>query len=66
MVSFYPPSYILKHVPLLSERNGPKASCMDLHFNKGVPKSSCTFSLPTMLPLKDLVSYQDEEVNEKG
>jgi len=39
---------------------------MDVHFNKGSPKSSCTFSLSKMLPLEDVVSYQDEEVNEKG
>jgi len=43
-----------------------KSSPMDVYFNKGSPKSSFTFSLPTMLPLKDLVSYQDEDVNEEG
>jgi len=66
MVSFCPPTYILKHVPPLSKRNDPKPSCMEVHFNKGSPKSSCTFSLPTILPMKGLVSYQDEEVIEKG
>ena len=26
----------------------------------------CTFSVPAMLPLKDLVSYEDREIDEKG
>ena len=38
---------------------------MDVHFNKGSPKSSSTLSLPTMLPLKEFVSYEDKEVNER-
>ena len=66
MVAFCPSTYILKHVPPLPKKNGSKSSRMDVHFNKGNPKSSCTFSLLTMLPLKNLVSYQDEEVNQKG
>jgi len=65
MVSFCPPSYILKHVPSLSKKNGSKSSHMDLHFNKGSPKSSSTLSLPTMLPLKEFVSYEDKEVNKR-
>jgi len=64
VVAFCPPTYILKHLPPLSRKNGSKSSCMDVHFNKENPKSSCTLSLPTMVPLKELMSYEDEEVNE--
>jgi len=38
---------------------------MDVHFNKGSPKTSFVLSLPTMLPLKELVSSEDKEVNER-
>jgi len=62
MVSFCSPTFILKHVPLLSKKNDQKSSCMDVHFNKGNLKSSCTLTLPTTLPLKDLASYKNEEV----
>ena len=65
MVSFCRSTYILKHVPPLSKKNGSKSSCVDVQFNKGSPKSSSTFSLPTMLPLKEFVSYEDKEVNER-
>ena len=65
MVSFCPPTYILKHVPPLHKRNGPKLSCMDVHFNKGSPKSSCPLSLPTMVPLMAFVPCEDEEVNQR-
>jgi len=64
MVSFCPPTYILKHVPPLSKKNGSKSSCIDVHFNKGSPKSSSTLRLPTMLRLREFVSYEDKEVNE--
>ena len=39
---------------------------MDVHFNKGSPKSSCTLRLPTMSSLKELVSYEDEEEKYEG
>jgi len=65
MVYFCPPTYVLKHVALLSKKNGSKSSCMDVHFNRASPKSSSTLSLPTMLPLKEFVSYKDIEVNER-
>ena len=65
MVAFCPPTYILKHVPPLPKKNGSKSSCMDVHFNKGSPKSSCTLSLPTMVPLKEFMSCEDKEVNER-
>ena len=64
MVTFCSPTYILKHVPPLSKKNGSKSSHIDVHFKKGSPKSSSTLSLPTMLPLKEFVSYEDKEVNE--
>jgi len=32
MVSFCPPTYILKHVPPLSKKNGLKSSHIDAHF----------------------------------
>jgi len=64
-VSFCAPTYILKHVPPLSKKNGLKSSWMDVHFNKGSPKSSSTLSIPTMLPLKELVCYENKEVNER-
>ena len=38
---------------------------MDVHFDKGSPKTSCTLSLPTMVPLKEFVSCEDEEANER-
>ena len=34
-------------------------------FKKRSPKSSCTLSFPTMVPLKEFVFYEDEEVNER-
>jgi len=61
MVAFSPPTYILKHVRPLPKKNGSKSSSMDVHFNKGSPKS-CTL---TMVPLKKLVSYENKEVNER-
>ena len=65
MVCFYPLTYILKHVPPLSKKNGSQSSCMDVHSNKGSPKSSSTLTLSTMLPLKIFVSCEDKEVNER-
>jgi len=65
MVSFCPPTYIHKHFPPLSKKNGSKSSHMDVHFNKGSPKSSSTLSPPTMLPLKEFVSFEYKEVNER-
>jgi len=38
---------------------------MDILFNKGSLKSSHTYSLPTILPLKEIMSYEDEEVSEE-
>jgi len=66
MGSFPPLTYMLKHVPLLHKKNGSKSSCMDVHFNKGSPKISCTLTLPTMLSMKELMSYEDEEEKEDG
>ena len=60
------PSYMLKHVSPLPKKNGSKSSCIDVHFNKGSPMSSCTCGLPTMLSLKELVSYEDKEEKEEG
>jgi len=65
VVAFFPPTYILKNFSSLQKKNGSKSSYMDVQWNKGNPKSSCTLSLPTMVPLNELVSYEDEEVNER-
>jgi len=64
-VAFCPRTYILKRVPPLPKKNGSKSSHMDVHFNKGSPKSSCTLSLPNMVPLEEFVSCEEEEVNER-
>jgi len=58
MVSFCPQTYILKQVPPLSKKNGPKSSCVDVHLKKGSPKSSCVFIAFFFLDhvFKDLVS----------
>ena len=34
--------------------------------SKGSLKSSCTLSLPTMLPLRELVPYEDNEEKKEG
>ena len=47
-----------------SMKNGPRPSCVDILFNKGSPKSHHTSSLPTMPPLKEIIFYEGEEVNE--
>jgi len=60
MVYFCPTTYIPKHVRPLSKKNGSKSSCMDVHFNKGSPKSCSTFSPLTMLPLKEFMSCEDK------
>jgi len=60
MVALCSPTYILKHVPPFPKKNGSKSSRMDVHFNKGSPKSSCTLSFPTAVPLKKFVSSEDE------
>jgi len=65
MVAFRPPTYTLKHVPPLPKKNGSKSSCMDVHFSLRSPKSFCTLSLPTMVPLKEFMSCEDEQVNER-
>jgi len=65
VVGFFPPTYMLKHVPLLPKKNGSKSSRIGVHFNKGSPKSSCTLNLPTMVPLKEFMCCEDEEVNER-
>ena len=65
MLSFCPATYILELLPPLSKKNGSKSSCMGVHFNKASLKSSSTISLPTMLPLKEFMSYEDKELNER-
>jgi len=65
IVSFCPHTYILKHVPPLSKKNGSKSSQMDVHFSEGSPMNSSTLNLPTMMPLNEFVSYEDKEVNER-
>ena len=62
---FCPLTYMLKHVSLLHQKNGSRPSCMDILFNKGSPKGPHTSGLPTLLPLKEVISYEDEEVNEE-
>ena len=64
-VGFFAPISILKHVPRLPKKNSSQCSCMDVNFNKSSPKRSCTLSLPTMVPLKEILCYNDEEVNER-
>jgi len=44
MGAFCPPSHMLKHASLLPKKSGSKSSCMEIYFNKGCAKSSCTFS----------------------
>jgi len=66
MGSFPPPTYMFNHVPLLPKKNGSKSSCMDIHFKRESPKGSYTCSLPTMLSLEELVSYDCEEEKEEG
>ena len=65
MGAFCPPTYMLKHVSLLTKNNGSRPSCVDILFNKGSPKSHHSPSLPTLLPLKEMIFYEDEEVNEE-
>jgi len=65
MGAFGPPTYMLKHVSLLPEKNASKSSCMDILLNMGSPKSSLTLNIPTLLSLKEIISYEDEEVNEE-
>ena len=38
---------------------------MDILFNKGSPKSHNSPGLPTLLPMKEIIFYEDEEVNEE-
>ena len=63
--AFRPPTYVRKHVSPLPKKNGSRASCVDMLFNKGSLKSRHTPSLPTLLPLKEIIFYEDEEVNEE-
>ena len=65
MGAFFPPTYMLKRVSPFSKKNGSKSSCMDILFKKGSPKSSRTASLRTLLPLKEVISYEDDEVSEE-
>ena len=65
MGSFCPPTCMLKHASLLPKKNGLRPSCVDILLNKGSAKSHHTSSLPTLLPLKEIIFYQDEEVNEE-
>ena len=65
MGTFCPPTYMLKHVSLLPKKNGSKPLCMDILFNKRSLKSPRMFSLPTLLPLKEVSSQEDKRVNEE-
>ena len=65
MGAFRPPTYVRKHVSPLPKKNGSRPICVDILFNKGSPKSRHTPSLPTLLPLKEIILYEDEEVNEE-
>ena len=38
---------------------------MDILLNKGSPKSHHSPGLPTLLPLKEIIFYEDEEENEE-
>ena len=58
------PTYMLKHVCLYPKKSGSKPLCIDILFKKGSLKSSYTSSLPILLPLKEIISHEDEEVNE--
>ena len=64
MGAFCPPTYMLKHASLLPKKHDSRPSCMYILFNKESPKSPCTYSFPTFLPLKEVISYEAEEVNE--
>ena len=60
---FCPPTYMLKQISLLPKKNGSRPSCVDILFIKWSPRSHHFPSLPTLLPLKEIVFYDDEEVN---
>jgi len=65
MGAFYPATYMLKHVSLLPKKNGLRPSCVDILFNKGSAKSHHTSSLRTLLPFKEIIIYEDEEVDDE-
>ena len=65
MGAFYPPTCMLKHVSLLTKKNGLRPSCVNILFNKESPKSHHTSTLPTLLPLKEIILHEDEEVNKE-
>jgi len=62
--AFCAATYMLKHVSLLPKKNGSRPLSVDILFNKRSPKSHHTFSLPTLLPLKEIIFDEDKEVNE--
>ena len=39
------------------------SQAVDILFNKGSPKSHHSSSLPTLLPSKEIIFYEDEKVN---
>ena len=64
MGAFFPPTYMLKRVSPFRKKNGSRSLFMDILFNKGSLKSHHSPSLPTLLPMKEIIFYEDEEVNE--
>ena len=46
-------------------KNGSTPSCVGILFNKDSPKSPHTSSLPTLLPFKEIIFHEDEEVIEE-
>ena len=65
MGAFRPPTYVPEHVCPLPQKNGSRPICVDILFYRGSPKSRHTPSLPTLLPLKEIISYEDEGVDEE-
>ena len=65
MGAFCPPTYMLKHVSLRREKNGSKSSCKGILLNNRSPKSSFTLKVPTLLPMKEIFSNEEELVDKK-
>jgi len=63
--------YLMKQLGRVMRNNRRKiqnshssdSQAVDILFNKGSPKSHHSSSLPTLLPLKEIIFYEDEKVN---